>query len=157
MQQEREKFSPLKARHIKFMNYARRSLLPGERVAQYILQPEMETVGMKLFGVTLFRRTLCMTHILIQTDRELILIRDEQTCQRVRDDSRYGGIWNYVPINQLQDLIIEDDSDGMVNLTIRLPAGDFLHMPCAIERRPELEQFVQNVKEALKYPVPPIS
>ena len=56
MQQEREKFSPLKARHIKFMNYARKSLLPGERVAQYTLQPEMETVGMTLFGMTLFRR-----------------------------------------------------------------------------------------------------
>ena len=98
-----------------------------------------------------------MTHILIQTDCEIILIRDEQTCQRMRDDSRYGGIWNYVPINQLQDLIIEDDSDRMVNLTIRLSAGDFLHMPCAIERRPELEQFVQNIKEAIKYPVQSIS
>ena len=135
------------------MNYARNSLLPGERVEQYSLQPEMETDRAKLFGMTVLKRTVCLTHILIQTDRELILIRDDETSQRWKDEVRYGGIWNYVPLSQLQDLIIEDTSDGLVNLTIILPAGDSLPMHFASKRRAELEQFVQKVKETIKHPV----
>lgn len=42
--QESEKFSSLASSYFKFMNYARNSLLPGEPVAHYFLQPEMETV-----------------------------------------------------------------------------------------------------------------
>jgi hypothetical protein len=157
MQREREKFSPLKARHIKFMNYSRKSLLPGERVVQYILQPEIQTAGMKLFGITLFRRSLCMTHMLIQTDHELILIREEETTQRLKDESRYGGIWNYVPLCQVQDLMIEDHTDRLVDLTVLLPRGDHLHLPCANERRSELEQFVHNIKKAINFPIPSLS
>jgi hypothetical protein len=153
MQQEREKFSPLKWKHFKFMNYARNSLLPGERVEHYILQPEMEIDRTKLFGMTVLKRTICLTHILIQTDRELILIRDGESSQRSNDGGRYGGIWNYIPLKQLQDLIIEDVSDGLVNLTIKLPAEDNLSMPFTSERRPELEQFIQKVNETIKHPV----
>lgn len=118
------KFSPLKWKHFKFMNYARNSLRPGERVEQYILQPEMEIDRSKLFGMTLLKRTICLTHIRIHTDRELILIRDNECSQRWNDGVRYGGIWNYVPLNQLQDLIMEDATYGLVDLTIKLPAED---------------------------------
>jgi hypothetical protein len=61
------------------MYYARNSLLPGERVEQYILQPEIETRRAILFGMMVLKRIVCLTHILIQTDRELILIRDGET------------------------------------------------------------------------------
>ncbi len=149
LQQEGEKFSLLNWRHFKFMNYARNSLLPGEQVAQYIFQPEMETVLVKLFRVTLLKRTLCLTHILIQTDRELILIQDDETSRRLKDGSRYGGIWNYVPLHHVRDLVIEGASDGLVQLTIELTAGNRLSLPYANERRPELEQFVQNIQKVL--------
>lgn len=154
MQQEREKFALLKWNHFKFMNYARDSLLPGERVEQYILQPEMETERTKLLGITVLKRTICLTHILIQTNRELILICDDESSQRWKDGSRYGGIWNYVPLDQLQGLIIEDAPDGLIDLKIILPAGNGLRMPFAKDRRPELEQFIQKVKETIRQTIP---
>ena len=152
MQQERAKFSPLKWEHYKFMNYARKCLVPGERVEQYILQPEKETDRIKLFGITVLKRTDCLTHILIQTDRELILIRDDETSQILNDESRYGGILNYVPLNHVQEISIGTGNDGLISLRITLPAGDGLQMPFATERRPELEQFIQNIKETQKHP-----
>ena len=153
MQQEREKFSPLKQKHFKFMNYARNSLLPGEHVEQYIFQPEMKTARTNLFGMTILKRVVCLTHVLIHTDRELIMIRDDETSQRLKSRSRYGGIWNYVPLIHLQDLHIEDASAGLLELTMSLPAGDCIKMPFANERRPELEQFVQKVKATLRQSV----
>ncbi len=132
------------------MNYACISLLPCERVQQYIFQPEMKTDYTRLFGLTLFKRTTCLSHILIQTDRELISIRDDETSQHLKDGSRYGGIWNYVPLNHLHDLIIEDAPDGLVDLILILPAGDKLGMSFDRERSPELEQFVEKVKTSDK-------
>jgi hypothetical protein len=156
-QQEREKFSSLMERHIKFMNFARSSLLPGERVIQFFLQPEIEAARLHLFGTTLFKRTLCATYILIQTDRELILIQDDLTSQCLNDESRYGGIRNYVPLNQLQDLIVENATTGLVELTLKLPAEDSLHLLCANERRSELIDFILNIKESPISPIPSLS
>jgi hypothetical protein len=153
-QHERGKFSGLMERHIKFMNFARSSLLPGERVIRFFLQPEIEASRLHLFHTTLFKRTICSTYILIQTDRELILIQDDLTSQCSKDESRYGGIRNYMHLYQLQDLIVEDAVTGLIDLTIKLPVGDSLHLMCANEKRSELKDFVQNIKEALKSPVP---
>jgi hypothetical protein len=153
MQVEREKFSPLKWKHFKFMNYACISLLPCEHVQQYIFQPEMETDHTRLFGLTLFKRTTCLSHILILTDRELISIRDDETSQHLKDRSRYGGIRNYVSLNHLQDLIIKDAPYGMVNLIVILPSGDKICMSFDKERVPELEQFVEKVKARTTHPI----
>jgi hypothetical protein len=156
-QQEREKFSSLMERHIKFMNFARKSLLPGERVIRFFLQPEIKAARLHLFKTTLFKRTLCPTYILIHTDRELILIQDDLTSQCSKDESRYGGIRNYMPLNQVQDLIIEDAATGLVDLTIKLPAGDRLNMLCTNEKRSDLEDFVRDIKKALISPIPSLS
>jgi hypothetical protein len=153
IQQKGAIFSPLKEKHFKFMNYARKSLLPGERVEQYIFQPVMETDLARIFGITLLKRIICLNHILILTERELILIREEATNKCLKDGCHYGGIWNYIPLNYLQDLRIEDISDGLVELTMMLPAGDSLKMPFANERRPELEQFVDKIKSTARNPV----
>jgi len=153
MLQEREKFSPLESKHFKFMNYARKSLLPRERVEQYLLQPELDTDRLKIFGKTLLKRTICITQLLIQTDRELILICDDESSPRWNATARYGGICNYVPLDQLRDLVIEDTSDRLINLTIKLPAEDNLCVSFSSERRPELERFVQKVEQTIKLPV----
>ena len=68
----------------------------------------------------------------------------------MKDGSRYGGIWNYVSLNQLHDLFINDAPDRLVELIIILPAGDKFSLSFDKVRSPELEQFVEKVKPRIK-------
>ena len=72
---ERSKFDFLNRTNLKLMNYARRSLLLDEKVERIILQPEIRDEVLRLFGNSFFR-TVCLAHLSILTDRELILIQD---------------------------------------------------------------------------------
>jgi len=89
---------PWVGQRYKFLNFAKRSLLAGDRVIQAILQPEIRTRVMTLLGKTLYG-LVSPTHKCILTNRELITVREED--RRTADD-RCGGIWDYIP-NELLD------------------------------------------------------
>jgi hypothetical protein len=74
----------------KFRNYARRSVLPGDRVIAVLAQPEVRRPVIRL-GHWSYQRTIVMAHVLILTDRELIIIRDDPESPRSFDNTRYGG------------------------------------------------------------------
>ena len=94
---ELEKFEHLIKVNYKFMSFAKRSLLGGEKVIQYILQPEIRESILKFLRKPYYR-TISLIHMCILTERELIVIQ-ESVAQRKED--RYGGIWNYIPLNQI--------------------------------------------------------
>jgi hypothetical protein len=88
---ESEMFDDWAGLNFKFMNFAKRSLLAGDRVVQAILQPEIRTRALTLLGKTL-SRLVSPTHICVLTDRELITVRRRQASA----NDKYGGIWDYV-------------------------------------------------------------
>jgi hypothetical protein len=88
----------------KFMNYARHSLLRGERVVQAILQPEIRTPWVALLGKTYYRM-LSPTHVSILTDHELILIRE---AVKQGDVGKYGGVWDYIPLKKIVSLSLRE-------------------------------------------------
>lgn len=86
-------FSDLKTASYKFANYARHSLLPGERTLQVIWQPELRSGRFKqpIFNLfnKVFYRLVFTNHVALLTDQELILIREDEHQARKEN---YGGV-----------------------------------------------------------------
>jgi hypothetical protein len=140
---EFEKFDPWVTMNFKFMNYARRSLLKGERVVHAILQPEIRTGVFSLFGKT-YTRMLSPTQVCLLTDSELILIHEEV---RLRGNERYGGVWDYIPLNKIQNLSLDARENDLLLLTIHLP--EYLHLECLFQTsmKGDVEGLIRNFRE----------
>jgi hypothetical protein len=135
---ETDKFDHLIKLNFKFMNYARRSLLAGEKVIHHILQSEIRAQVLRILGKT-FYRTISPTHMSILTDRELIMIREDATQNRV---SRYGGIWDYIPLNKIVSLTLREKDADLLVLSIQLPETDRLEYLFQPSAKPELDQLL---------------
>ena len=114
---ELDKFDSWKCVNFKFMNYARRSLLVGEKVIHSILQPEIRDVVLKVLGKT-YDRVIYPTLASILTDRELIMIREEKV---QRGDGKYGGIWQFIPLKKIRALSLGVVDKNLLILSVKLP------------------------------------
>jgi len=116
---ELAKFDHWRKENFKFMNYARRSLLAGEKVIYKILQPEIREVVFKIFGRT-YDRVRYPTLACILTDRELIMIREEKAH---REDGKYGGTWHYIPLKKILRPSVHEQDKNLLTFSIKLTEG----------------------------------
>jgi hypothetical protein len=137
------KFDHLLSVNYKFRNYARRSLLGDEKVIHIILQPEIRTRLLKVLGMTYYR-TISPAHLSILTDRELIMIREEA---RQSGDDRYGGIWNYIPLNKIVTLSLGERGGNLLVLSIQLPEKERLEYLYQTSAKQDLDQFQEWFKK----------
>ena len=140
---ELEKFDDLYQHSYKFMNYGKRSLLGGEQVLHIYLQPEIREPILKFMGKT-FSKRISPTHMSILTDRELILIQEEETRS---GKERYGGIWSYIPLRKILSLSLHEKTDNLLGLTIRLIEDLFLELLYQDSAREELNQLLSRFKD----------
>jgi len=119
---ELAKFDYLAQSNFKFMSYGRHSILPGEKVIHIILQPEIQEKIFTVLGRSFFR-TVATAHISILTDRELILIRDEEQSRWSRN-ARYGGTRSYIPLNKITSVSVTRKENDLLALSIHLPGND---------------------------------
>jgi hypothetical protein len=140
---EIEKFAHLAQVNYKFMNYARRSLLGGEKVIHTFLQPEIRKVKLAFLGKS-FYRIISATHITILTDQELIVIQEEANCS---DQTRYGGIWDYIPLNKIASLTYSEKDKGLLELSVNLTEGTQLDFIFQAYARPEVDRLIDQYKQ----------
>lgn len=144
---ERAKFYYLLKLHFKFMNYARRSVLPGEQVINSLLQPEIRAKVLTLFDKT-FCRIITPAHISILTDRELILITEDT--ERLTDiGAPYGGIWRYIPLRKIAAVSLCERDERTLTLSIQMPQNDQVSSIFAAEHRAEADTFVCRLTELI--------
>jgi len=124
----------------KFMNYAQRSLLAGEKALYAILQPEFCAYVVKVLGMSFCRRR-SPTQAVILTDREIIVIREEE---KTRADAKYSGIWDYFPLSRVLSLSQAGTSDGVQTLSIHLPEGDSFEILFQATASQEIATFVEQ-------------
>lgn len=141
---EKDKFDCLSAVNFKFMNYGRQSLVPGETVLQFLLQPEIRQPVLTVFGRT-FYKTLAPAHLTILTDQELILIRSDERGRTSRAD-RYGGIWQFIPLRSLVSVAISKPADGRLTLSIHYQPGHTVERLFDISNKPQLEQACSRLQ-----------
>ncbi len=142
---ERARFNELIERNYKFMNYARDSILPGEKVVAWVLQAEMRDEILRIFGRSL-SRSVAPTHMAILTDRELITIREESGGIWPAASIKYGGIWEYVPLDRIAGASLAAREDGRLALAIHLPAGDRLEHLFAPAQQDQVEGLLENLR-----------
>lgn len=133
---ERSKFDYLKIDCFKFMNYAIESLVGSEKVIQTIWQPKICKPIVR-FGRLMFNRALALPTLTILTDKELIIIQDDE---RIRENrgTRYGGKWKYVALNHIKSASLVNMTDDPLLFTIELsPGGRRVDIPFAQPLRQE--------------------
>jgi hypothetical protein len=140
---EIEEFNQLNKLNFKFMNYAKRSLLKGEKAFQSIFQPEIREKIIHLLGKTYYRR-IFPTHLGILTDRELIMIREEY---KPRGDDIYGGIWNFIHLNKIEALSLRDKGTDILEMTIQLPDQVKLEYLYQVSKKQEVNQLLERFTE----------
>ena len=141
---ELDKFDHLIRSNYKFMNYARRSLLAGEKVIHFILQPEIRVPVIKILGKT-YHRIISPTQMSILTNRELIIIREDEPKGGFVD--RYGGIWDYIQLDKIMSLNLNRKSNDLLVLSIQLPGNILLEFPFQTPAKPELDQLAHQFHE----------
>ena len=127
----------------KFMNYARGSLLGGDRVMHAVLQPEIRSNQVTVLGQT-FYRTIAPTLACILTERELILIREDI---RLVGGYRYGGIWDYIPLSKITDIALNARDNRLLVLSLQLPGDTALEYQFQTAARTEIETLLDKVRE----------
>jgi len=140
---EADKFDHWTKLNYKFMNFARHSLMGGEKVIHALLQPEIKKRRFKILGKTYYR-TLAPTHVCILTDRELIMIREELLQSR---KDKYGGIWDYIPLNKIAVLSANQKDDNLLALSIQLITGERLEFLFQISLQAEIDQLLKQFRE----------
>jgi hypothetical protein len=144
LQTERDKFDYLLNLHFKFMNYARRSILPGEQVIASLLQPEIQARVLTLLSKT-FYHPISPAHLSILTDRELISIKEDVETW-TDHNTRYGGIWTYIPLNKIMAVSLGERDNTTLTLSIHLPENDEVSCIFAMANRSGLVQFVDQLE-----------
>jgi hypothetical protein len=139
---ERSKFNHLRHSSHKLMNYAKRSILPGQRVAHFILQPEVRVEVLRLLGNSFFR-TLCTPHLTILTDRELILVQDGDG-KRWDGSAKYGGVWNYIPLDKITSISTADAQNDLLTMSIHLPGDDGIERLFSVSNRGEVDMLLSR-------------
>ncbi len=143
---ERAKFDYLGPLNYKFMNYARRSLLPGECVHDCLLQPEVRRTVLRVLGKTL-ECVLIPAHLAILTDRELILIEDGEDPPLDVHGTRYGGIWRFVRLDRITSAETAPGPDGRLGCSLGLDDGDRLALEFAAENGPNVDRFLAALRD----------
>ena len=82
--------------------------------------------------------------MIILTDRELIVIQEEAIHMR---EDRYGGIWEYIPLNKIKSLSVSGENDGLLELTIQLPDETSYKLLFQASAEEELNQLSDRFKE----------
>jgi hypothetical protein len=130
----------------KFRNSARHSILPGDRIIAALAQPEVRRPVVRI-GRWAYRRTSILAHVLILTDRELIIIRDDPDSPEAVDDTRYGGVYDFLPLGKIERITYRDKDADVLAVTLALPFGDRVESLFAANRRGEVERFIEQAHE----------
>jgi hypothetical protein len=143
---ELQKFDYLTTVDFKFRNFAYRSVRPGERVIHSLLQPEMRTPILTFLGRTL-SRLVATAHLCVLTDAELIIIRDDEDSPVWQGGTRYGGVWQYLPLDKITTIAVMSRSPDVLTVTLELPHSERVESLFEAARWCEVERFLHQVIE----------
>ncbi len=144
---EQAKFDYLALASFKFMNFARESLVCGEQVIHSVWQPEIRKPIATLFGWS-FYRTLSTAHLTILTDKEVILIWEDERSTGNRG-VRYGGVWRYIPLRHIISVSLAEPANNLLTLSLHLSPDARLDTVFAVSNQRELEHFRNEIKQLI--------
>jgi hypothetical protein len=149
---EQAKFNYLTAESFKFGSFACSSLIEGEQVHQIVWQPKIRKPLTRL-GKFTFYRTLSLPHVAVLTDKEFIVIQDDERTRENRG-VRYGGKWRYIALKHIDAVAVSAQGDDTVTLSLTLVPGgrqaDIIFAASRKEQIAKLQDGLQNRSETAK-------
>lgn len=136
---EQAKFNYLAHDYYKFMNVAKKCILPGEEVIGAVMQPELRTPWVTLFGHA-YTRLQAPAHILVRTDRELIVAVEEKQ-ETWSGSHKYGSIRTFIPLAKVAAVELVPGTPT-TRLAIHLAGGEQIDLEFAPEQEPELRRLI---------------
>jgi hypothetical protein len=118
-QQELSKLGYLWKINFKYFNLGRQSIIPGEKIVETVYQPDICLPALNIFKKPVFSKSLT-GHLMILTDKELILIRESKKTKTPKENL-YGGIFTYIPLHRIQHVSFERNTgkvDRIMNITL---------------------------------------
>lgn len=145
----RTAFNYLARQNFKFFNFAKNSLKGEEEVLTTIWQME---VTRSLFPSILqgnLNHLVVNSHLTILTELELIFIEeDPENLQR--NGNRYGGIWHYVPLENLLAVSETIREDGFLNLSFKIKPDISLERVYSEHNRKKALKLKEKLEDLLK-------
>ena len=120
----------------------------GEQVIHSIWQPEIFSSVGAAFGLSL-TRTLSPAHMVLLTDKEVILIQDEAR-SRGNKGVRYGGIRHYIPLRSIGAVSLTKQADDLVTLSIHLTEDESVDSLFATSKEKELLQLKTEIEKLIR-------
>ena len=138
---EQAKFNYLAHDYYKFMNVAKKSILPGEEVIGAVMQAELRTPLVTLFGHA-YTRLKAPAHILVRTDRELIVAVEEKQ-EAWSGSHKYGSIRTYIPLAKIAEVDFLAEAP-YVRLSVHLVGGEEINLDFAAKQEPDLRRLAST-------------
>lgn len=135
----RDEFEDLVSINLKMANFARRNLAADDRVLYRFYQPEFQVGLFSWLGMQILRRR-ADAHVVILTERELIIIQDGAS-RRFGKNAVYGGVWHFVPLEKIHALSVEGGQAGLLTLAVAVP-GSTLEVPFPASGRPLVDTLI---------------
>jgi hypothetical protein len=149
LEREKSKFDYLTLPAFKFMNYCRKSLMGGEQVLNTIWEPEIREKVFSRLSLP-FYHTVSHSHLVILTDRELIVIREEDLTHLIKGN-RYGGIWRYIPLRSLRSQKLSE-SGALLSLDLVLDEGSEIQILYRKQSRLDVESLMAGIESMAGIP-----
>jgi hypothetical protein len=146
---EQAKFNYLTAESFKFGSFACSSLLEGEQVHQIVWQPKIRKPLTRLGKFTLYQ-TLALPHVAVLTDKEFIVIQDDERTRESRG-VRYGGKWRYIALKHIDAVALSAKGDDMVTLSLTLvPGGRQLEIVFATSLKEQIARLRDGLENTIR-------
>lgn len=150
---EAEKFNCLASSSYKFMNYGRKSLLGDEKVMKILWEPEIRDRFFSKLDIPI-TRLKSYSHLFILTDKEIILIREDDLTHSIKG-AHYGGIWQFIARANLASLKIHESDGNRFFLQINLRGDQTIHLLFRNENRIGVEEMI-NMLHAVPMAAEPV-
>ena len=144
LDRERSRFDFLSFSNFKFMSYGQASIQQGARVNRILLQPQIRHDIFRFSGFNI-SRLIQPSHLIILTDGELIIIRDDDSQPWSRKDP-YGAIWSFISRERILDSYLTTVEDDRMQFIIELSGGKCLRIKFGSEKSAELTQLINQLK-----------
>jgi hypothetical protein len=90
-----------------------------------------------------------LAHLTILTDKELIVIQDDERSRENRG-VRYGGKWQYIALSRISAVSLREHADDLLILSLTLSPGERrLEIIFAASRKQELTQLQDELEKLL--------
>jgi hypothetical protein len=148
--EERAKFDNLAVENFKFMNFALESLSGSEKVLHIVWQPKISK-PMLMLGWYKSYRALTLSHLTILTNKELIVIQDDERSGENRG-SRYGGKWHYIALSHIKAISLVDHTDDLLILSLTLSPGERqVEIIFSASKKEKITELQDQLKKLIGY------